>query len=65
MCHELSDGGNPVLPKIKGYDAKQLRDALDRLDQLAGGVMPPLDASAEAKDALTDFLMKSRKGGAQ
>lgn len=64
-CHTLSGGDNPLPPKVAGWDRKRIRGALDRLETLAGGAMPPLEASPAEKDALADFLVSTQRGGAQ
>jgi mono/diheme cytochrome c family protein len=65
MCHTLRGGGNPLLPKLAGWDEVRIRKTLDMLDKLKGGVMPPLDAPPADKDALAKFLTASLPGGAQ
>jgi mono/diheme cytochrome c family protein len=64
MCHTLRGGSNPLLPKIAGWDRERIREALDMLEKLQPA-MPPLDAPAEEKDALTRFLAKESERGAQ
>jgi mono/diheme cytochrome c family protein len=64
MCHSLSGGSNPLLPKMGGWRRERIRGALDMLDKLKGG-MPPLRASGREKDALTAFLLRSMRGGAK
>lgn len=63
MCHTLRGGGNPLLPKVAGWDRQRIRAALDMLDTLKGGVMPPLTAPAADKEALADFLFHAAQGG--
>lgn len=65
MCHTLRGGGNPLLPKVTGWDRQRIRQALDMLDKLRGGVMPPLDAPPADKDALTAFLVAAQQGGSK
>lgn len=65
MCHTLRGGKNPLLPKLAGWDEKRIRQVLDRLEQLKGGVMPPLTAPPADKDALAKFLAIAEKGGAR
>lgn len=65
MCHTLRGGGNPLLPKVTGWDRQRIRAALDMLDKLKGGVMPPLNAPAADKEALADFLFHAAQGGNQ
>ncbi len=62
MCHTLSGGANPLLPKVAGWRRERIRGALDMLEKLKGG-MPPLQASGHEKDALTAYLVKSLQGG--
>ncbi len=64
MCHTLRGGSNPLLPKIAGWEHERVRQALDMLNKLQPA-MPPLQASAEEKDALARFLVKESQGGAQ
>jgi mono/diheme cytochrome c family protein len=65
FCHTLGAGSNPLPPKVAGWDRKRIRENLDRLETLRGGVMPPLKAPPADKDSLADFLFAIRKGGAQ
>ncbi|MBE0603402.1 MAG: c-type cytochrome [Deltaproteobacteria bacterium] len=64
-CHTLSGDDNPLPPKVAKWDRKKIREALDRLETLKGGVMPPLDAPPAEKDALADFLVSTQQGGAK
>jgi mono/diheme cytochrome c family protein len=64
MCHALRAGENALLPKIAGWSPERIRQALDRLETLRGG-MPPLTATPKEKDALSGFLAASREGGAR
>jgi hypothetical protein len=63
--HTLSGGDNPVSPKVADGDRKRIRERFDRLETLADGAMPPLKASPAEKDALSDFLVSTQRGGAQ
>jgi mono/diheme cytochrome c family protein len=65
MCHTLRGGGNPLLPKLAGWDPQRIRHALDMLDKLKGGVMPPLKAPPADKDALAGFLAATLRGGSK
>ena len=65
MCHTLRGGDNPLLPKVAGWDRQRIRQALDMLDKLRGGVMPPLNAPPADKDALTAFLVAAQQGGSK
>jgi mono/diheme cytochrome c family protein len=64
MCHVLREGENALLPKIAGWSPERIRQALDRLEALPGG-MPPLSATPKQRDMLADFLAASREGGAR
>lgn len=64
MCHAIDGGALPLASRIKGWDKTRLRKALDELDKIKGGVMPPLNAPPADKDALAAYLIKST-GGAQ
>jgi mono/diheme cytochrome c family protein len=64
VCHSLSEGSNPVLPKMAGWSRERIRGSLDRLDRLRGG-MPPLQASGEEKEALATYLSRALQGGAR
>ncbi len=64
MCHALRAGENPLLPKIAGWSPQRIRQALDRLETLRGG-MPSLSATPRQKDLLAEFLAASREGGAR
>jgi mono/diheme cytochrome c family protein len=64
MCHALRAGENALLPKIAGWDPERIRQALDRLETLRGG-MPPLTATPGQKDLLAGFLAASREGGSR
>lgn len=61
MCHSLRGGGNPLLPKIEGWNRERIRSSLDKLPQL-NPAMPPLQVPAEEKEALTEFLVQKSKG---
>jgi len=61
VCHALHEGANPLLPKIRGWSMAQLRNSLDMLEKLKGG-MPPLHAPTTEKDALANFLYRSLQG---
>ncbi|MDX1814419.1 MAG: c-type cytochrome [Thermodesulfobacteriota bacterium] len=65
MCHTLRGGDNPLLPKLAGWDRQRIRHALDMLDKLRGGIMPPLKAPPADKDALTAFLVAELQGGSK
>ncbi|GFE60694.1 c-type cytochrome [Geobacter sp. AOG2] len=65
MCHTLRGGGNPLLPKLAGWDRQRIRSTLDMLDKLRGGIMPPLSAPPADKDALATFLSSSLQGGVE
>ena len=64
MCHALRAGENPLHPKIAGWSPQRIRQALDRLETLRGG-MPSLSATPRQKDLLAEFLAASREGGAR
>jgi len=64
MCHALRAGENALLPKVAEWSPERIRQALDRLETLRGG-MPPLSATPKEKDALAGFLAASREGGAR
>ncbi len=63
MCHTLRGGGNPLLPKVAGWDRPRIRRTLDMLDKISGGIMPPLVAPPVDKDALATFLSSTLQGG--
>lgn len=62
VCHSLSDGSNPVLPRMAGWSRERIRVSLDKLQKLRGG-MPPLQAPAEEKEALATYLSRALQGG--
>ncbi len=62
MCHTLTGGSNPLLPKVEGWSRGRIRDALDKLTEL-NPAMPPLQASKREKDQLADFLVSQIQGG--
>ncbi|MGA7826753.1 MAG: c-type cytochrome [Geobacteraceae bacterium] len=61
VCHTLREGANPLLPKMQHWTKEKLRNSLDMLEKLKGG-MPPLDTSDAEKDDLADFLYSSLQG---
>lgn len=59
-CHDLRGGENPLLPKIAGWNSGRIREAIDRLEKMRGG-MPPFEGSPEEKDALAEYLAAAGK----
>ena len=62
MCHSLEKSYNPLLPKVRGWELERIRKALDMLEKL-NPAMPPLNATAQEKDDLANYLFNEAKGG--